>query len=42
MLSPDISTHFSWSFKIICYIMVTVLEAWEEILRGDHRLNNCY
>ena len=42
MLTPDSSTHFSWSFKFVTFIMVNVLDALDEILRGDYRLNHCY
>ena len=42
MLSPASSTHFSWSFKLCTFIMVNVLDALDEILRGDYRLKNCY
>ena len=42
MLAPVSSTHFSWSLKLGTFIMFNVLDALDEILRGDYRLNNCY
>ena len=42
MVAPASSAHFSWSFKLDTFIMVNVLDALDEILRGDYRLNNCY
>ena len=42
MLAPATSTHSSSSFKLGTFIMVNVLEALDEILRGDYRSNNCY
>ena len=32
MLAPASSTHFSWSLNLGTYIMVNVLDAFEEIL----------
>ena len=42
MLAPAISTHFFWSFKLDTFIMVYVLDALDEILQRDYRLNNFY
>ena len=42
MLTPASSTHFSWSFKLSTFIMVNVIDALNEILRGDYRVNNFY
>ena len=42
MLAPASSTHFSCSLKFGTFIMVNVLVALGEILRGNYRLNNCY
>ena len=41
MLSRASSTHFFWSLKLNRFIMVNVLDSFDEILRGDDRLNNC-
>ena len=42
MLAAVSSTHFSWSLKLGTFIMLNVLDALDEILRGDYLLNNCY
>ena len=42
MLAPASSTHFSWSLKLGTFVMVNVLDAFDEILQRDHRLKNCY
>ena len=42
MLAPASSTQFSWSLKLSSFIMLNVLDALDEILRGDYRLNSCY
>ena len=42
MLAPAISTYSFWSLKLGTFIMVNVLDAFNEILRGDYRLNSCY
>ena len=42
MLAPARSTHFSWSLKLGTQIMVNVVDALDEILREDYRLNNYY
>ena len=42
MVALASSKHFSWSFKLGTFIMVNVLEALDEILRGDYRSNNWY
>ena len=36
------SRHFSWSFKLGTFIMVNVLDALDDILRGFYRLKNYY
>ena len=40
MVAPATSTDFSWSFKFGTFIIVNVLDALDEISRGDYRLNN--
>ena len=42
MIAAASSRHFSWSFKLGTFIMLDVLDALDEILRGDYRLNNCW
>ena len=42
MLTPVRSTHFSWSLKLGTFFMLNILNAFDEILRGDYRLNNCH
>ena len=42
MLAADSSTHPSLSLKLGSFIRINVLEALDEILRGDHRFNNVY
>ena len=42
MLAPVSSTHFSWSLKLGTFIMLNILDALDESLRGDYHLNNCY
>ena len=42
MLASASSTDFSWWFKLGTFIMVNVLDALNEILRGDYRSNSCY
>ena len=42
MIAPPSSTHFPWSFKTGTFIMVKVLHALDEILRGEYRLNNYF
>ena len=33
MLAPACSTHFSWSLKLGTFIMMNVLDAFDEIFR---------
>ena len=42
MIAAASSRNFSWSFKLGTLIMLNVLDALDEILRGDYRLNNSY
>ena len=42
MLAPASSTHFFWSLKLGTFTMLNILDALDEILRGDYCLNNCY
>ena len=41
MLAADSSTPFTWSFKLVRFIMMNVFDALEVISKGDHRSNNC-
>ena len=36
MLAPYSSTHFFWWFKLGNFIMANILDALDEILRGDY------
>ena len=42
MITRDSLTHFSCSFKFSTSNMVNILDALDDIPRGDYRLNNCY
>ena len=42
MRRPASSTHFLWSLKLNAFVIVNVLDAFDESLQGYHRLNNCY
>ena len=41
MLAPVSSMHFSYPFQLGTFIMVNILDALDEILRRNYRLNNC-
>ena len=40
MLALASSTHFSWSLKLSSFIMLNILDALDENLRGDSGLSN--
>ena len=42
MIAPASAAHFFWSVKLGTFIMVKVLDASDQILLGNYRLNNCY
>ena len=42
MLAPVSAAHFSWSLRLVTFIMVNILVALDAIFWGDYCVNNCY
>ena len=42
MVAQASSTHFSWSFKLNTFIKVNVPDVFDEIVRREYYLSNCY